>query len=269
MALSKDQIARYSRQLILPELGVGGQQRLLASSALVIGAGGLGCPAALYLAAAGVGRISVVDADAVALSNLHRQVLHRTDGIGRAKSQSAQAALEALNPDVTVEAIHGRLTADNAAELVAAHDLVLDGSDNFPTRYLASDACVLAGKPLIHGGVVRLEGQVMTVLPRRSACYRCVFPEPPGRADVPSCQEAGVLGAVAGIIGTLMAQEALKVLAGIGEPLADRLAVFDGRTSRWREVPVRRDASCAVCGERATIRELRMELDACGLADGR
>lgn len=269
MSLSKDQIARYSRQLILPELGAAGQQRLLASSVLVVGAGGLGCPSALYLAAAGVGRIGLIDADAVAVSNLHRQILHRTDDIGRAKVHSAQAALEALNPDVTVTAIHGRLTAENALALLGSYDVVLDGSDNFPTRYLVNDACVLSRTPLVHGGVVRLEGQVMTILPGRSACYRCVFPEPPGTGDVPNCQEAGVLGAAAGIVGSLMAHEALKVLAGIGEPLTNRLAVFDGRTSRFREVPVRRDPACAVCGEHPTIHELRMEADACGLPSGR
>lgn len=263
--LSKDQIARYSRQLILPEIGVRGQERLLGSSVLVVGAGGLGCPAALYLAAAGVGRIGLIDREAVTLSNLHRQVLHATDAVGRPKSLSAQARLAALNPDVVVLPIRASLTAANALEWLRPYDLVLDGSDNFPTRYLVNDACVLLGKPLVHGGVVHLGGQVLTVLPRRGACFRCVFPEPPQPGAVPSCQEAGVLGAAAGVLGSLMAHEALKLLLGIGEPLVDRLAVFDGAASRFREVPVRRDPLCAVCGDAPTIREpVAMDDPVCG-----
>ena len=265
MSLSKDQIARYSRQLILPEIGVRGQQRLLSSSVLVVGAGGLGCPAALYLAAAGVGRLGIIDREAVTLSNLHRQVLHTSDAVGRPKSLSAQARLAALNPDVVVLPIQASLTAANALEWLRPYDLVLDGSDNFPTRYLVNDACVLLGKPLVHGGVVHLGGQVLTVLPRRGACFRCVFPEPPQPGAVPSCQEAGVLGAAAGVLGSLMAHEALKLLLGIGEPLVDRLAVFDGAASRFREVPVRRDLLCAVCGDAPTIREpVAMDDPVCG-----
>ena len=263
--LSKDQIARYSRQLILPEIGVRGQERLLGSSVLVVGAGGLGCPAALYLAAAGVGRIGLIDREAVTLSNLHRQVLHTSDAVGRPKSLSAQARLAALNPDVAVSPIQASLTSANALEWLRPYDLVLDGSDNFPTRYLVNDACVLLGKPLVHGGVVHLGGQVLTVLPRRGACFRCVFPEPPQPGAVPSCQEAGVLGAAAGVLGSLMAHEALKLLLGIGEPLVDRLAVFDGAASRFREVPVRRDPLCAVCGDAPTIREpVAMDDPVCG-----
>ncbi len=256
MVLSKEQIARYSRQLILPEIGVKGQGRLRSASVLVVGAGGLGCPAALYLAAAGVGSIGLVDREAVALSNLHRQVLHTTDRVGQPKAASAKTSLEALNPEISVTAIQESLTAENARRLLAPYALVLDGSDNFSTRYLINDACVLLDKPLVHGGVVRVRGQVMTILPKRSACLRCVFPEPPAPGAIPGCQEAGVLGTAAGILGSLMAHEALKVLLDLGEPLADRLLVFDGTTSRWREVPVRRDLSCAVCGDSPTIRHL-------------
>ena len=256
MGLSKEHIARYSRQLILPEIGVQGQQRLRGASVLIVGAGGLGCPAALYLAAAGVGRIGIIDRETVALSNLHRQVLHATAAVGQLKSQSAKSQLELLNPDVTVIAIQESLTAANARELLRPYDLVLDGSDNFPTRYLVNDACILSGKPLVHGGVIHFVGQVLTILPRRSACFRCVFPEPPQPGVIPSCQEAGVLGSVAGVLGTLMAHEALKLLLGLGEPLVNRLLVFDGKTSRFREVPLRRHLGCAVCGEVPTIREL-------------
>lgn len=266
MSLSKDQIARYSRQLILPEVGVHGQERLLASSVLIVGAGGLGCPAALYLAAAGVGTLGLIDRDAVALSNLHRQILHTTEDVGRPKSLSASSTLKALNPEVSVVAFQESLGASNALQLLQPYDVILDGSDNFSTRYLVNDACVLLGKPLIHGGVVHLRGQALTVLPKRSACVRCVFPEPPQPGAIPSCQEAGVLGSVAGILGTLMAHEALKVLLGIGQPLADRLLVVDGYASRFRDVAVRRDPACAVCGEAPTIQELSEE--AVGACEG-
>jgi len=256
MGLSKEQIQRYSRQLILPEIGVRGQERLLASSVLIIGVGGLGCPAALYLVAAGVGRIGILDRDAVALSNLHRQVLHGVADVGRPKSESAKARLQLLNPDVILHAMHASLTPENALEILREYDLVLDGSDNFPTRYLVNDACVLAGKPLVHGGVIQLRGQVLVVQPHRSACVRCLFPEPPPAGLVPNCQDAGVIGAAAGIIGSLMAQEAIKLLVGIGTPLTDRLLTFDGMAARVREVPVRRATDCAVCGDSPTIRTL-------------
>ena len=263
MDLSRAQVARYGRQLILPEVGVAGQQRLRRASALVVGAGGLGSPVALYLAAAGVGRLGIVDHETVAVSNLHRQILHATESVGRPKALSARERLVALNPEVAIVAHQESLTASNALELVRGYDLVLDGSDNFPTRYLVNDACVLTGRWLVHGGVVRLGGQVLTIRPGRSACVRCVFPEPPTPGAIPSCQEAGVLGTAAGIIGALMAHEALKVLAGFGEPLTDRLFVFEGCGSRAREVPVRRDLACAVCGEAPTIRHVREEPAAC------
>jgi len=256
VGLSKEQIARYGRQLILPELGVPGQQRLLDASVLVVGAGGLGSPAALYLAAAGVGRLGIIDPETVALSNLHRQILHATESVGRPKVESAAGRLRALNPGVAIDAIQAALNAENADALLRGYDIILDGSDNFPTRYLVNDACVLLNKPLVHGGVIHTGGQVFTILPRRSACYRCVFPESPAAGAIPSCQEAGVIGAVAGVIGSVMAQEAIKLMTGIGQPLTDRLFVFDGAASRAREVPVRRQLDCAICGEAPTIHRL-------------
>ena len=233
-----------------------GQQRLAAASVLLIGAGGLGSPAALYLAAAGVGRLGLVDPDPVELSNLHRQILHGTADVGRPKVESAAARLAALNPDVAIHPIAERLSASNAERLFTGYDLILDGSDNFPTRYLANDAAVLLGKPLVHGAAIRFDGQVMTVAPRQSACYRCVFPEPPSPDGIPNCQDAGVLGVIPGLIGCFMAHEALKVLLGLGEPLQNRLLIIHGMASRVREVPVRRDPLCAVCGERPAIRSL-------------
>ena len=259
MGLSKEQIARYARQLILPEIGVQGQQRLLEASALILGAGGLGSPAALYLAAAGVGRLGIIDREAVALGNLHRQILHTSADVGRPKTASARERLHALNPGVNVVAIQEALHRDNAKRLLQEYDVVLDGSDNFPTRYLVNDTCVLLDKPLISGGVIAFHGQAMTILPRRSACFRCVFPEPPAVGAIPSCQEAGVLGAAAGILGALMAHEALKLLLQIGELLTDRLLIFEGLASRVREVAVRRDNACAVCGDHPTIHDLVTE----------
>lgn len=263
MALSKVEIGRYSRQLLVPDLGVAGQERLRRSSALIIGAGGLGSPAALYLAAAGVGRLGVVDPEAVALSNLHRQVLHATADIGHPKVASASRRLSALNPEIEIVTRRERLTPENALALIQGHDVVLDGSDNFTTRYVVNDACVLAGTPLVYGGVVHVQGQVLTIRPGVSACFRCVFPEPPAMGAVPSCQDAGILGTVAGVIGVLMAHEALKLLGGFGTPLTDRLLVFEGRASRMRDVPVRRDPACAVCGTQPTIRTLVSEAPAC------
>ncbi len=264
MGLSKEQIARYSRQLILPEVGVKGQERLLRSSVLIVGAGGLGSPAALYLAAAGVGRLGIIDRDTVELSNLHRQIVHSTRDVGRPKSDSARARLESLNPDSAIVSVHDNLNALNARRLVASYDLVLDGSDNMSTRYLVNDACVLEGKPFVHGGVVNFRGQVLSVLPGRSACFRCIFPEPPAVDEIPSCQEAGVLGPEAGIVGSVMAHEAMKLLLGIGHPLADRLLVFEGISTRFREVAVQRDRDCAVCGEAPSIHALTSQSVVCG-----
>ncbi len=267
MGLSKEQVARYSRQLILPEIGVKGQERLLHSSVLIVGAGGLGSPAALYLAAAGVGTLGIIDEESVALSNLHRQVLYAADDVGRPKSLSAKARLLALNPEVAITAIQARLTASNALAVLQPYDLVLDGSDNVSTRYLVNDACVLLGKPLVYGGVVHLDGQLMAIFPRRSACFRCVFPEPPRPGAIPSCQEAGVIGAAAGVVGSLMAHEALKVILGIGDPLVNRLLVFEGQHSRFREVAVRRNPTCAVCGDAPSITQLAEEQGVCNGAE--
>ncbi len=253
MTLSKEQIARYSRQLILPEIGVRGQQRLADASVLIVGAGGLGSPASLYLAAAGVGTIGIVDPDPVELSNLHRQILHSTADLNRPKVDSAADRLRALNPHVRVVPIRERATADNILAMLQPYELVLDGSDNFSTRYLVNDACVLAGKPLVHGGVVRLEGQVMAIRPRVSACYRCVFPEPPEPGAIPSCSEAGVVGPLVGTIGSMMAWQAMQLILNVGQPLLDRLLTVDGRLGRFREVPVRRDPACAVCGDQPSI----------------
>ena len=255
MGLTKEQVARYSRQLILPEIGVRGQERLLGASVLIVGAGGLGSPSALYLAAAGVGRIGLVDDDVVAPSNLHRQILHASEDVGRAKVLSAQARLRALNPDVTLDPMQERLTPDNVERMLASYALVLDGSDNVPTRYLLNDTCVRLGTPLVHAGVIGFDGQLLTVIPRASACLRCVFPEPPAPEAIASCQDAGVLGAVAGVLGSLMAHEAVKWLVGLPGLSTDRLLVFEGMRSRFREVPVRRDPACAACGEAPPIGE--------------
>ena len=270
MALTKEQIARYSRQLRLPEIGVRGHERLAQASVLIVGAGGLGCPAALYLASAGVGRLGLLDDQSVELSNLHRQILHTTAAVGQTKVHSAARALGERNPDVRVEAMPIRVTAETALALIAGYDLVLDGSDNFPTRYLVNDACVIADRPLIHAGAIGLRGQLLTIHPRHSACLRCVFPEPPAPESIPSCQEAGVLGSTVGVLGTLMAHEALKWLLGLGQVATDRMIVFDGTATRFREVPVRRDLACAVCGEQPRIlapMEDALVLTSCSMED--
>lgn len=262
MGLSKPQIARYSRQLILPEIGARGQQRLLDASVLIIGAGGLGSPAAFYLAAAGVGRIAIMDDDVVAASNLHRQILHTTDRIGSSKAASAAQSISALNPEVVVVPIHERFAVENGLQRVREYDAIIDGSDNFATRYLVNDACVLERKPLVYGGVIGFGGQVMAVKPAESACLRCVFPEPPQTGAIPSCQEAGVVGAAAGAIGSLMALETIKLITQAGDLLINRLSVFSGLEGRWREVKVKRNTHCAVCGDSPTIRKLAAECQA-------
>lgn len=258
MRFSDTQEQRYSRHILLPEVGGRGQEKLLHARVLIIGAGGLGSPVAMYLAAAGVGTIGLIDGDVVDLSNLHRQILHRTPDVDRPKVASAQAKLTALNPDVTVVPHHERLTADNALTLFKEYDLVIDGTDNFPTKFLANDAAVFAKRPLVHGGILRFVGQVMTILPGKSACYRCIFKEPPPAGLVPSCQEAGVLGALAGVIGTIQATEALKLILGLPRPLTGRLLTYDALTSTFREVTVRRNPKCPLCGERPTISTLTM-----------
>ncbi len=253
MRLTPDQIERYSRQIMVPDVGGGGQMRLRQAGVLVVGAGGLGSPAALYLAAAGVGRLGIVDGDTVELSNLHRQILHATADRGRRKVESARTRLLELNPEVDVE-VHGvRLTGENAAELMEPYDFVIDGSDNFDTKFLVNDVAVSLRKPFSHAGIVRLQGQTMTVLPPDSACYRCLFQEPPAPGEVPGCQQAGILGAVAGTIGSLQATEAIKYVVGLEEHLlVNRLLTYDAKTMQVRNVPVPRNPGCNACNAPAS-----------------
>lgn len=251
MPLDKDQVTRYSRHLLLAEVGRAGQERLLGASVLLVGLGGLGCPAAQYLAAAGVGRLGLADGDTVDATNLQRQVLHGTSDLGRPKVQSAAEKLAAMNPDPQLVSL-GRITAENALALLAPYDIVIDGSDNFATKFLINDACVSLGKPLLHAGILRFQGQLFTVLPGQSACYRCVFEAPPPPGAVANCAEAGVLGAVAGVLGSLLANEALKLILGLGQPLTDRLLVFDALTTRFREVPIKRRHDCPSCQRAGT-----------------
>ena len=263
--LTSDELLRYARHLTLPEVGLAGQEKLHAARVLLIGAGGLGSPAALYLAAAGIGTLGVVDADVVDASNLQRQVLHDTPSIGTLKVESAKARLEALNPFVRVEPIALRLTAANARQVLRGWDLVLDGSDNFPTRYLVNDACVLEGIPFVYGSIFRFEGQLSLFGAPGGPWYRCLFADPPPPALVPSGVEAGVLGVLPGLIGTLQALEAVKWILGIGQSAVGRLIVVDALALRVREVAVRRDPTCVICGEAPTITEL-VDYDAfCGI----
>lgn len=261
--LDSDELLRYSRHIRLTEVGESGQRRLKQSSVLVVGAGGLGSPAALYLAAAGVGRIGIVDFDAVDLSNLQRQILHDTSRVGSKKTQSARARLETINPHVRVEAIDAELTSANALEIIAAYDVVVDGTDNFKTRYLTNDACVLLGRPNVYGSVLRFEGQASVFATEDGPCYRCLFREPPPPGMVPSCAEAGVLGVLPGLVGTIQATEAIKVLLGAGETLAGRLLLVDGLRMRFRTIQLRRDPACPACGTRE-LKELIDYDEFCG-----
>jgi len=246
--------ARYSRHLLIPEVGEQGQLRLLDSKVLLIGAGGLGSPASLYLAAAGVGRIGIVDADVVDESNLQRQIVHSTERLGESKADSAKRTIEALNPDVQVVAYKERLTSENVERILAdGWDVIVDGADNFPTRYLVNDASVWHGIPVVHGSIYRFEGQVTVFKPGDGPCYRCLFPAPPPPELAPSCAEGGVLGVLPGVIGSLQANEALKLALGIGEPLVGRLLLFDALSAEFNEVAIRRDPECPVCGEHPTI----------------
>ena len=254
---SEDEISRYSRHILLPEVGGTGQARLRAASVLVIGAGGLGSPVLLYLAAAGVGRIGVIDDDRVELSNLQRQIAHTTDRLGQAKAGSAAIAATALNPDVRIEPHETRLTAANAIELISRYDLVCDGSDNFPTRFLVADACVLAQRTLVSAAVLRFDGQLSVFKPHQGGpCYRCLHPAPPPPGLVPSCSEAGILGAVTGVMGTLQATEALKEILGIGQTLSGRLLIWDALSARMRTIRLHRDPACPLCGEHPAITDL-------------
>jgi adenylyltransferase/sulfurtransferase len=254
--LGTDELVRYARHLTLPEVGLEGQRRLKAGRVLLVGAGGLGSPAALYLAAAGVGTIGIVDADRVEISNLQRQVLYATGDVGRPKAEAAGERIGGLNPGVDVRAHEVRLTSANALDILADYDVVLDGSDNFPTRYLVSDACVLLGKPDVYGAIYRFEGQVSVFDARRGPCYRCLYADPPPPELVPSCVEGGVLGVLPGIVGTLQALEAIKLLLGAGEPLVGRLLLVDALRMRFRELTLRKDPECPACGEAPTLTEL-------------
>src|SRR2546429_6200640 len=252
--MTKDEQLRYSRHLIMPEVGVEGQRRLKEARVLCIGAGGLGSPAALYLAAAGIGKIGLVDFDAVDLSNLQRQILHGTKDVGRAKLESARDRLSDINPKIDIELHRCRFTSENGSQLVAQYDVIVDGSDNFPTRYLSNDVCVFARKPNVYGSVFRFEGQTTVFAPHLGGpCYRCLFPEPPPPDSVPNCAQAGVLGVLPGIIGMLQAIETLKLIVGIGDPLIGRLLHFDALKVKFRELNLRRDSECPVCGENRTI----------------
>lgn len=257
MRLEPDQIERYSRQIMIPDFGGRGQIRLCQASVLVVGAGGLGSPAAFYLAAAGVSRLGIVDSDIVDLSNLQRQILHTTKDLGRTKVESAQTRLNDLNDDVAIEVHALRMTEDNAAELMRPYDFIVDGSDNFDTKFLVNDTAVALGKPFSHAGIIRLQGQTMTVIPGESACYRCLFQEPPPLGEIPGCQQAGILGAVAGTIGTLQATEAIKYLIGLEEELLlNRLLTYDARAMNFRVIRLQRDPSCKACGTAPKPREL-------------
>lgn len=265
--LSAEDMQRYHRHLILPEVGEVGQRKLRAASVLLVGAGGLGSPIALYLAAAGVGTIGLVDADSVDASNLQRQVLYASADVGRAKVEAAAEHVRALNPGVRVIAHATRLSAANALDLLAPYDIVVDGSDNFPTRYLVNDACVLLGKPDVYGSIFRFEGQAAVFDARRGPCYRCLYPEPPPPGAVPSCVEAGVLGVLPGLLGVIQATETLKLILGVGETLIGRLLLVDALGMRFRDLTLRKSAACPACGENPTLTGLIDYDRFCGLAD--
>jgi len=252
----EDQLERYSRHILLKDVGVEGQVKIADAKVLVIGAGGLGAPIAFYLAAAGVGTIGIADADVVDLSNLQRQIIHFTKDVGSPKVLSAKNKMEALNPDVTVVPYQKYLLAENIADVISGYDFIVDGTDSFPSKFLINDACVLAKKPLSHGGILRFTGQTITILPEETTCYRCIFQKPPPKDAVPTCSEAGVLGAIAGMLGTIQAAEVLKFITGAGELLTDTLLTFDALTMNFRKVPVRKNASCPLCGQEPSITEL-------------
>ncbi len=264
--LSGDEVKRYSRHLIMPEVGLDGQRKLKAASVLCIGAGGLGSPAAMYLAAAGIGKIGIVDFDVVDFSNLQRQIIHGTPDVGRAKLASAKDRLNALNPNVQVETYDEALSSENAMRLFAPYDVILDGTDNFPTRYLVNDACVLSGKPNAYGSIFRFEGQASVFATKDGPCYRCLYPEPPPPGLVPSCAEGGVFGVLPGIIGVIQATETIKLILGAGEPLIGRFLIYDALRMRFRELKLRKDADCPVCGTHPTVTKLIDYEQFCGVA---
>ena len=263
--LSNEEIARYSRHLIMPEVGMQGQRRLKAASVLMIGTGGLGAPVGMYLAAAGVGRIGVVDFDVVEESNLQRQIIHGTKDLGRRKIESARDRLRDINPHIEIETHETRLTSQNALRLFKNYDIVVDGTDNFPTRYLVNDACVLSGKPNVYGSIFRFEGQASVFWAERGACYRCLYPEPPPPGLVPSCAEGGVLGVLPGIVGAIQANETIKLILGVEGSLINRLLLFDALQMKFREFKLRKDPKCPVCGEQPTVKELIDYEEFCGI----
>ena len=260
---TEEQIKRYSRHIILGQVGGKGQRKLLESSVLLIGAGGLGAPAAMYLAAAGVGKLGVLDFDVVDLSNLQRQIVHGGNDLGRPKVISAAETISEMNSDVLVAQHNMKLTSENALDIISGYDIVVDGSDNFPTRYLVNDACVIAGKPNVHGSIYRFEGMATLFLPGKG-CYRCLYPEPPPPGSVPSCQEAGVLGVLPGIIGVIQATETVKLILGIGETLCGYLLTFDALEMEFRKLKLRQNSACPVCGDNPTITSLVDYDQVCG-----
>ncbi|MGA1862080.1 HesA/MoeB/ThiF family protein [Deferribacter thermophilus] len=252
-------IERYSRHIILQEIGVEGQIKICESKVLIIGAGGLGSPVALYLAAAGVGTIGIVDMDNVELSNLQRQIIHFTDDVGKPKVESAAEKIKKLNPNVKVETYNEKITSKNILELVSRYDFVVDGTDNFASKFLINDACIFAKKPFSHGGILRFIGQTLTVIPGESACYRCVFKFPPPPDAVPTCASAGILGAIAGMLGTIQAAEVLKYITGVGNLLTNRILYFDSKDMTFRNINIKKNEKCPVCGNNPTIKELKDE----------
>lgn len=263
---SDEQVERYSRHIILPEVGGEGQSALLESKVLLAGAGGLGSPAAYYLAAAGIGNMGIIDFDTVDLSNLQRQIIHNTERIGMLKTESAKKTIAALNPDVNVTVYNKKLSSENIMRLFEGYDYILDGTDNFATRYLINDACVLAGKTNIHGSIFRFEGQVAVFKPKEGPCYRCLYPEPPPPGLAPNCQEGGVLGVLAGVIGNLQVAETLKLILGRGETLAGSLLLYDALKTEFRKLKLKKDPNCPVCGDQPTITELIDYEEFCGLS---
>ena len=259
MNLTEQQIERYSRQMILKEVGAAGQEKLLASRVLIVGTGGLGSPAALYLAAAGVGTIAIIDTDRVELANLQRQIIHFSEDVGKEKIASAQRKIKAINPEVKVRTYLAKVTASNIAEIIKDYDFVLDATDNFPSKFLINDACYFEKVPFSHASVLGFDGQIITVLPGGTACYRCVLASPPPLGAVPSCAQAGVLGTLPGVIGCLQATEALKFLMGIGKLLTDRLLIYDALQMQFRQVRVNRNPQCPICGPEPSITELKDE----------
>ena len=259
MELTEQQIERYSRQIILEEVGGAGQEKLLSSKVLIVGAGGLGAPAALYLAAAGVGTIGIIDSDKVDLTNLQRQIIHHTEDVGVEKVTSAENKMRAINPDVTIRTYQTRINAENISEIIRGYDFVIDGTDNFPAKFLVNDACYFEKVPFSHAGILRFYGQLITVLPGETTCYRCIFPSPPPAGVVPSCSQAGVLGALAGVVGSLQAAEAMKYLLGIGDLLTNTLLTYNALTMEFRKVRLNRNPNCPLCGKNPQITELKDE----------